>query len=813
MNQLKQKYAALDPKARQAFWIAIVLTGAMFTFSAFAVPNLLGLSSILDFQFISNSIPFIIGLASLGSAVLIFNGRKSLGGYVLLAGLSLGLIGLTMVVSGLGLLFAAVIFVTIGFLSGLILPKRANNWSPVFSLILVAIILLLDTFLPWRRDNVSDKDLPVVLTIGGIVLAIYIGFVAFQFRTFPLRTKLVLGFLVAVIVPVSIVGEISNTFTRQALSANADRALMASAAQVASRIDTFVLNNLDEIRSQSQASDLEDFLQLNPSDREGSAVGQRVQSLLNGYKKKDPVFISSYGILDKNGKAVADTNPADIGVDKSDRNYFLEVMRTGLPYVSPLFISKVTYEPVIFFSAPIRSKTGEILGVLRVRYNALVLQQLVVYKQTFGVTQAFVAVVDDHNLLLADSQAPDQIFKSIVPLDEAKTAELLSKGLVPNLPADQLSSDMVALANGVQNAGSQPIFSGDLHTTHETYQFDSPYHREEAAVVRMSTLPWSIVVAAPQDIVFAAVTEQSHSMMLIGIGISMLAVLLAVLLAQYMISPMVSLTETANRLASGDLTARATVKAQDEIGVLATTFNGMASDLNNLFGSLEQRVADRTRALVTSAEVSRRISTILDTNQLIIEVVDQLKAAFNFYHVHIYLFDDARQFLVMAGGSGEAGKTMLARGHKLVRGKGLVGRAADTAIPVLASDVYQTPGWLPNVLLPDTKSEVAVPIAIGENVLGVLDVQQDRVDGLTQEDADLLQSIANQVAVALQNTRTYAQIQSRASREALISAIGQRIQHTTSTEEALKIAVREVGRALNTENVYVKVSFSDDDRE
>jgi putative methionine-R-sulfoxide reductase with GAF domain len=220
---------------------------------------------------------------------------------------------------------------------------------------------------------------------------------------------------------------------------------------------------------------------------------------------------------------------------------------------------------------------------------------------------------------------------------------------------------------------------------------------------------------------------------------------------------------------------------------------------------LELRVAERTRALETSAQISRRLSTLLDERQVVDEVVEQLRSGYHFYHVHIYLFDATREYLELAGGTGEVGRLLKAQGHHLAAGHGLVGRAADTNTVVLASDVSQMAGWLPNPLLPDTRSEVAVPIALGGQVLGVLDVQQNVVGGLKPSDAELIQAVAQQAAIALQNARSFAEAQREAQAEALIRQITREIQSAATAPAALQVAVRELGQALGAQEARVRL--------
>jgi len=301
------------------------------------------------------------------------------------------------------------------------------------------------------------------------------------------------------------------------------------------------------------------------------------------------------------------------------------------------------------------------------------------------------------------------------------------------------------------------------------------------------------------------IAQQQNAQVVTSVGILLAAVLIIAFgfafLATRTLRPIGELTSVASAIAAGDFSKRTNVKSDDELGTLAQTFDSMTAQLQELIGSLEQRVADRTKALATAAEVTRRLSAVTDPRQLATEVVEQVQRAFGYYYAQIYLLDEAGENLVLTGGTGEAGVAMMTRGHSLPKGRGLVGRAADANASVLVPDVSQEAGWLPNELLPETQAETAVPISLGNQVLGVLDVQHSKVNGLTEDDVTLLESLAGQVAISLQNARSYEQSRKQAELESLVNVIGQRIQRATTMEEALQTAIRELGTAIGASRV------------
>ncbi len=170
-------------------------------------------------------------------------------------------------------------------------------------------------------------------------------------------------------------------------------------------------------------------------------------------------------------------------------------------------------------------------------------------------------------------------------------------------------------------------------------------------------------------------------------------------------------------------------------------------------------IAQRAVQLETVATVSSTASTVLDPDKLLQAVVDLTKERFGLYHAHIYLADEAWQTLLLASGAGEVGRKMVAQEHAIAMDaeKSLVARAARERQAVIINDVRNEPGFLPNILLPDTRSEMAVPMIVGDKVLGVFDVQSDQLDDFLKGDADVYTTLAAQVAVALQNARLYVE--------------------------------------------------------
>lgn len=173
----------------------------------------------------------------------------------------------------------------------------------------------------------------------------------------------------------------------------------------------------------------------------------------------------------------------------------------------------------------------------------------------------------------------------------------------------------------------------------------------------------------------------------------------------------------------------------------------------------EDALTKRAAELETITQVATTIAAIHRPQEMLQTVVDQAKVNFGLYHAHIYLLDKTGEQLVLAAGADEAGRRMVVQGHTLLAHseQSLVARAARTRQAVNIHDVTQAPDFLPNPLLPDTRSELAVPLIATGKVVGVLDVQSDQAGYFSDEDVRIQTILASQVAIVLENARANEQ--------------------------------------------------------
>ncbi|MDY7041263.1 MAG: GAF domain-containing protein, partial [Chloroflexota bacterium] len=216
-----------------------------------------------------------------------------------------------------------------------------------------------------------------------------------------------------------------------------------------------------------------------------------------------------------------------------------------------------------------------------------------------------------------------------------------------------------------------------------------------------------------------------------------------------------------------------------------------------------ERLQHRTLQLEISSEVGRRITSALELDELLSQIVELVKETFGYYHVHIYLVDYEANVLVMREGTGEPGRVMKERNHRVEMGRGLVGRAATTGKSVLVPDVGQEPAWLPNPLLPETKSELSAPLILGDRVIGVLDVQNNEVGGLTEDDLILLEGLGAQIAVAIENARLFREEQRRYQMASTLREVTRILSSSLDLQDVPDMILEQLGSVVDYDSAAI----------
>ena len=442
------------------------------------------------------------------------------------------------------------------------------------------------------------------LVASGILLLIIGIFIA---RQYTLRAKLVTAFMVIVLVSLAVLAVLDGYIMGENLTDGANKALSSAARNYADRIDQFNRQNSQFLRTEANLPAINHFLRLKaepPYNR------QALLEILLALKSRQKDIIYSYAILNTRGINILDTDSANIGNDESKHSYFEALVgRNRLSsYRSPIIFEED--QPVIVFSSAINDLSGKLIGVLRTKYDAAILTDLLDRTKGMAGRGSFAVLLDENSVRLVHGRRSDLKYTLASAVSEEELQLLKQKNRVP------------------QNASGAFVESPEWTRKILSANYKDPIVETRfnglgtalfsAAVVRMETVPWTIVVAQPQEVFLEPVVAQIQSAFLLVAIIVIVVVMIVMAATKLLLGPVKRLTAVVRKISDGDLNVKASVEADDEIGGLANAFNDMTKSINNLIIDLEDEVGSHK----LTAENLNKLSQAVEQSPVSIMITD-----------------------------------------------------------------------------------------------------------------------------------------------------------------------------------------------
>jgi PAS domain S-box-containing protein len=654
-------------------------------------------------------------------------------------------------VAGVGLVLAVTQFATIYTISQQTLRGARASRTLFLGLITSLLTFALDLLATWERLSLPFLQ-EIVNRIAVVLVVILIVFVATQFQNYKLRSKLVVAFSSIALVSVGALGFVTNNI----VTAQFNRQIGTGFSELASRM---ALSTADTVIKNKIAM-------------EGLALNKFIQDGLEEANRKGTPNISALEEIDRRWRAAGDNDPLIRRALNNDLAVELREFQSRLPQYAEIFITDThgalvastnrttdyyqadeTWWQVawndgqgeVYVSQPVFDESADVYAIdIAFPIPAHDRDEYV------GILRATVNINELKNVL------------SALQLGETGQAVIL-------LPDNQYLSSDIDLGPGEMDAetvagiaaidGSYSLFP---YKGVESLVSKSPvtsFNEQDAEIIER--LGWVVVVHQDISEAHLPITAATQGILLTAIGVLILIGFVAVFIGNQFASPIESLTHVAQQAAQGNLLAKAAEKSQDEIGTLSATFNRMTSQLHETLTNLEQRVTDRTHDLELASEVGRAVSESAgNLSALLFKAVETIRSRFNLYYTQIYLVNPSENSLVLRAGTGEVGEQLLRRGHRLViSSASLNGRAALEHQPVLVGNTQTSPNFLPNPLLPHTRSELSIPLIANNVVVGVLDMQSNQADAFNEANLPAYQVLAGQLAIAIQNATLFEQVE------------------------------------------------------
>ncbi|MBW8011716.1 MAG: GAF domain-containing protein [Chloroflexi bacterium] len=342
-------------------------------------------------------------------------------------------------------------------------------------------------------------------------------------------------------------------------------------------------------------------------------------------------------------------------------------------------------------------------------------------------------IIDDQSIVLASNIA--ELIGQ--PMDLSDTAEVLETD--------------VEFESGVMLHGDHESFHGTL-----AIGSDTRFTPIEAGAIHIA-LPLTLIEASLRSGLFLDLAIMGSLFIAILLGVS-------IVVSWVVMNPVVTMTTQINKSQDEESSAQIQVTSEDEIGQLGSALNQLLiarkiakEQTKEAHDQLEMRMQEleqRAFQTETSAIVAREAAAIREVDELLDRVTHLISDRFSYYHTGIFLLDKNEEYAVLQAANSEGGKNMLARGHKLQVGRvGVVGYAAGEGFPRIAQDVGADVIYYDNPDMPNTRSEMALPLTIRGKVIGVLDVQSTEANAFSREDQQVLQILVDQISLAIENAR------------------------------------------------------------
>lgn len=515
-----------------------------------------------------------------------------------------------------------------------------------------------------------------------------------------IRIRLTIAFIGLAIGPLLLVGVI---LAWQSFAVQEQQALN-SQHELAQRVSTQVTAFFGELENQLRVVSQVQGLQGLAPDKQHSILSE-----LLSYQHA----FEELALLNNQGQEqihLSRTNPVVPLGNRAGTDEFDLPQTSGEIYYSPVHFDETTGEPLMTIAVPLFDpRSGQVDGVLVSETRIKAIWDLIANVQV-GPGQS-VYIVDAQNKVVAH-----------------RSPSIVLQGTTFDVP---------------DHDGVQPGLNGSSTVL-------------AAEAIRFGPQEFNIVVEQEWAEALALAINSIYIIGAVTVTTLVVAGILGFLIVRQIVRPIQAMATAAQAVSAGDLARQVKVAGQDELSILAKAFNQMTSQLGDLIGSLEDQVRERLTELTLSMQVGQRASAIRELDELLPAITEFIRVQFSLYYTQVYFVDDLGQNLVLKAGTGTVGQELIARRHSLPVGLGsIVGRVAAEGKSIVVPDTQNSDIHKANPLLPETRSELAIPLVVEGRVIGVLDMQAEKVNTFTENNVTVFEAMATQLAISINSAQQW----------------------------------------------------------